>query len=142
MYQPDEGGTLNPIELLVVDDNIAEAVLLLCALEDCPTPVKLHLAKDGTECLQMLGERAFDLVILDLNLPGLSGFEVLERCEPKRVPVVMFSNSSIEADAKRALELGAREFVHKPIGLEAYRRAVLTMIEKWVLGSGAKTAGK
>ena len=64
-----------------------------------------------------------------------------EQCDPTVVPVVMFSVSSNPADAERALALGAREFVHKPVGLEAYRHAVLTMIEKWVLGTGKKIAG-
>jgi len=132
---------MKPIELLVVDDNAAEAYLVLYALEDSPRPVRLHRAKDAIEGLQMLAERAFDLVILDLNLPGLSGYYLLQRSDPTGVPVVMFSVSSNEEDAKRALELGAREFVRKPVGLEAYRRAVLTMIEKWVLGTGKKTAG-
>ena len=132
---------MNPIKLLVVDDNAAEAYLVLYALEDSPRPVKLHRAKDAIEGLQMLSERAFDLVILDLNLPGLSGFDLLEQCDPKGVPVVMFSVSSNEADAKRAVKLGAREFVHKPVGLEAYRHAVLAMIEKWVSGTGKKSAG-
>ena len=132
---------MKPIELLVVDDNAAETLLVLYALEDCTRPVKVHFAKDGTEALQMLSERTFDLVILDLNLPGLSGYDVLEQCDPTRMPVVIFSVSSNEADAKRALELGAREFVHKPVGLEVYRLAVLKMIETWVLGIGKKTAG-
>jgi CheY-like chemotaxis protein len=132
---------MNPIELLVVDDNAAEAYLVLYALEDSPRPVRLHRAKDAIEGLQMLSERAFDLVILDLNLPGLSGYYLLQQCDPTGVPVVMFSVSSHPADAKRALELGAREFVHKPVGLEAYRHAVLTMLEKWVLNGGTQTAG-
>ena len=68
---------MNPIELLVVDDNAAETVLLLYALEDCPRPINFHFAKDGVEGLQLLQERTFDLVILDLNLPGLSGYDVL-----------------------------------------------------------------
>jgi CheY-like chemotaxis protein len=131
---------MNPIELLVVDDNAAETLLLLYALEDCTRPVNFHFAKDGTEALRLLSERTFDLVILDLNLPGLSGYDVLEQCDPSRVPVVVFSVSSNEADAKRALELGAREFVHKPVGLEVYRHAVLKMIERWVLDKGSKTA--
>jgi len=80
-------------------------------------------------------------VILDLNLPGLSGYYLLQQCVPTGIPVVMFSVSSREEDAKRALELGAREFVHKPVGLEAYRHAVLTMIEKWVLVAGTNAAG-
>ena len=121
---------MNPIELLVVDDNAAEAYLVLYALEDSPRPVNLHRAKDAIEGLQMLGERAYDLVILDLNLPGLSGYYLLQQCYPMGAPVVMFSVSSNPADAKRAIELGAREFVHKPVGLEAYRHAVLAMIEK------------
>src|SRR6185369_8747827 len=132
---------MKPIKLLVVDDNAAEAYLVLYALEDSPRPVRLRRAKDATEGLQMLSERAFDLVILDLNLPGLSGFDLLEQCDPTAVPVVMFSVSPNPADAKRALELGAREFVRKPVGLEAYRHAVLTMMEKWVLGTGKTAAG-
>ena len=131
---------MKPIELLLVDDNAAEAYLVLYALEDSPRPVSLHRAKDAIEGLQMLGETAFDLVILDLNLPGLSGYYLLQQCVPTGVPVVMFSGPSNEEDAKRALELGAREFVRKPVGPEAYRHAVLTMIEKWVLGTGTKTA--
>jgi CheY-like chemotaxis protein len=128
-----------PIELLVVDDNAAETFLLFYALEDCPMPVKFHFAKDGQEALQMLSDITFDLVILDLNLPGMSGYDVLEQCDPNGVPVVVFSVSSNEADARRALELGAREFVHKPDGLEAYRHAVLKMIETWALDKTSKT---
>jgi len=132
---------MKPIELLVVDDNAAEAYLVLYAVETSLRPVNLHRAKDAIEGLQMLGETAFDLVILDLNLPGpLSGFYLLHQCVPTGVAVVMFSGSSNGEDAKRALELGAREFVRKPVGPEAYRHAVLTMIEKWVLGTSTKTA--
>jgi len=124
---------MNPIELLMVDDNAAETLLLLYALEDCPRPINFHFAKDGEEALEKLNRERFDLVILDLNLPGLSGYDVLEQCDPSRVPVVVFSVSSNQAHAKRALELGACEFVHKPDALEMYRHAVLKMIETWVL---------
>ena len=84
-----------PIELLVVDDNAAETLLLLYALE---------------------------------------------QCDPGRVPVVMFSVTSDQADAQRAVELGAREFVHKPSDLETYKGGVLQMIEKWVPDKGRKRA--
>jgi len=131
---------MNRIDLLVVDDNAAETLLLMYALEECSRPVKLHFAKDGTEGLKMLGERTFDLVILDLNLPGLSGYDVLEQCDPGRTPVVVFSVSSNPTDAQRALDLGAREFVHKPDDIDSYKEAVLRMIAKWVPGTGRKTA--
>ena len=132
---------MKPVELLVVDDNAAEALLVLYALEDCTMPVKFHFVKDGTEALRMLDEKTFDLVILDLNLPGISGYDVLQQCNPKRTPVVVFSVSSNQMDAQRALELGAREFVHKPVGLEVYRHAVLKMIETWVPRKDNKTIG-
>jgi len=131
---------MNPIELLVVDDNAAETVLLLYALEDCPRQVNFHFARDGAESLRVLKERTFDLVILDINLPGLSGYDVLKLYGSTGVPVVMFSASSDPQDATRSLALGAREFVHKPIRLEAYRHAVLSMIEKWV-PNRQRTAG-
>jgi len=132
---------MKPLELLVVDDNPAETLLVHYALEDCTRPVHFQFAENGRQALEMLRERTFDLVILDLNLPGLSGYDVLKECDPGRVPVVVFSVSSNEADAKRALKLGAREFVHKPAGLEAYRHAVLKMIETWVLDKDSKTVG-
>jgi CheY-like chemotaxis protein len=131
---------MDPIELLIVDDNAAETLLLLYALEDCSRPVKFQFAKDGTEGLRLLSERTFDLIILDLNLPGLSGYDVLERCDPHRVPVVVFSVSSNREDAQRAVDLGAREFVHKPVGIDAYKAAVLGMIEKWVPETSRKKA--
>jgi CheY-like chemotaxis protein len=130
---------MNAIHLLVVDDNAAETLLLLYALEDCPRPVQFHFAKDGPEALRMLKERNYDLCILDLNLPGMSGYDVLQECDPSRVPVVVFSVSSDERHARRAVELGAREFVHKPVQLEKYRHAVLKMIETWVMDK-SKTA--
>ena len=120
------------IELLVVDDNTAESYLVLYALESLSKPVNFRHAKDGAEALQILSEKKFDLIILDLNLPGLSGYDVLQQCDPTRVPVVVFSLSSNVADAKRALELGAREFIRKPPSLNSYRDTVIKMIETWV----------
>jgi len=131
---------MGPIELLIVDDKAAEALLLLYALEECSRPVKFRFAKDGAEGLRFLSEKTFDLIILDLNLPELSGYYVLEQCDPHRVPVVVFSVSSNPEDAQRATELGAREFVHKPIGIEPYKAAVLGMIERWVPENGSKKA--
>jgi CheY-like chemotaxis protein len=120
------------IDLLVVDDNTAETYLVLYALESLGKAVNCHYAKDGTEALRVLNEKKFDLVILDLNLPGVSGYDVLKQCDTGSVPVVVFSLSSSDADAKRALDLGARQFVHKPAVLNAYRDTVIKMIETWV----------
>lgn len=81
----------------------------------------------------MLADPTFQpaLIILDLNIPLISGHVVLERNQRRDIPVVIFSVSSDENEARRALALGAREYVQKPTDLEAYKQAVLRMITKW-----------
>ena len=74
-----------------------------------------------------------DLVILDLNVPNLSGHAVLERYHPTDVPVVVFSSSWDEGDRQRSLDLGAQEFVRKPMRLEEFKSAVCGMVEKWAV---------
>ncbi|MEO5922598.1 MAG: response regulator [Bryobacteraceae bacterium] len=120
------------INLLVVDDNPAETYLMVYAFEKFGSAVTFHHAKDGKEALEALSQKTFDLMILDLNLPGLSGYDVLEQCPSSILPVVVFSLSSNEEDARRALALGAREFVHKPAVLDTYRETVVKMVERWV----------
>jgi CheY-like chemotaxis protein len=123
-----------PIEILLAEDNPGDALLVARVLEDFPIPVRLHAVHDGIEALVLLADGAFqpDLVIVDLNMPNLSGHEFLERFHPDTVPVVVFSSSEDQADIRRALQLGAREYVRKPASLTAYREAVRGMIEKWV----------
>jgi DNA-binding response OmpR family regulator len=68
------------------------------------------------------------MIILDLNLPGLSGFDVLERNPRKQTPVVAFSASMNKFDVERTLLLGAREYIHKPMNMREYRNAILSMV--------------
>jgi DNA-binding response OmpR family regulator len=101
---------------------------------DCNAPVNLHFARDGEEALAMLAnpDLTLDLVILDLNIPKISGFAVLERRRTKEPPVVVFSSSWREADARKALSLGACDYVEKPLDIQAHAEAVCGMIDKWV----------
>jgi two-component system, chemotaxis family, response regulator Rcp1 len=120
-------------EVLLVEDNAGDALLIGQALAECRVPVHLHLARDGEQALQVLGEPDFkpDLIILDLNLPKVSGHSVLSRYHPKKTPVIVFTASENEADIERAFLLGADEFVHKPMDLDVYKAAVCSMIQKW-----------
>jgi chemotaxis family two-component system response regulator Rcp1 len=125
---------MHPVDVLLVEDNIGDEFLISLIFTEAPIPVTLHVARDGVEALFKLADRKSHpaLVILDLNLPAISGQDVLWHFHPVDVPVVIFSSSSSEADVQRALELGAREFVQKPSRFEDYRCAVLGMIEKWI----------
>src|ERR1700730_264018 len=126
---------MNPSEVLLVEDCAGDALLVGQALVDCPTPVHLHIARDGEQALQLLEQPDFkpDLIILDLNIPKISGYTVLALQPPKKnkTPVVVFSASENEADVSRALSLGAQDFVHKQMDLDEYKSAVSGMVQKW-----------
>jgi two-component system, chemotaxis family, response regulator Rcp1 len=124
---------MHPSEVLLVEDNAGDALLIGQALAEYPAPVHLRIARDGEQALQILGEPGFvpDLIILDLNIPRISGYAVLASCVPGKTPVVVFSASQNEGDVGRVLSLGAKDFVHKPLDLDDYKTAVAGMVQKW-----------
>lgn len=120
-------------EVLLVEDNAGDAFLVGQALAECRIPVHLHIARDGEQAMHILGDSDFkpDLVILDLNIPKVSGFTVLASYPMKQSPVVAFTASENQADANRAIKLGAFECIHKPMDLNEYKTAVCEMVQKW-----------
>ena len=113
----------------------SKTALAMCSLWDTILaeflpPVNLSVAGDGAQALAMLTDERFqpDIIILDLDLPVLSGFEVLQRNPRKDIPVVVFSASVRTSDKQRTLSLGAKEYVYKPIDLQSYRDAVVGMV--------------
>ena len=126
---------MKPIEVMLIEDDTGEALLIGEILAESPFPVTLRIARDGMQALFMLASGVFqpDLIIVDLNIPYVSGHGVIELFHPKDIPLVAFSSSVNEADRQRALALGAREYVQKPIDLCAYTNAVRGIVEKWAL---------
>ena len=127
------------MEILLVEDNAGDTVLIRQILAESPVPVKLHVARDGEQALTMLSGGYFHpaLIILDLNIPCITGPALLERWQAWEIPVVVFSSSVDAAEQERVLALGAREFIHKPTDMGAYTHEVLGIIERW---SGNKKA--
>jgi len=121
-----------PLQVLLVEDNTADVLLCHGALQEIPLKVEVAVAHDAEEALALLSDNSFltDLVVLDLNLPKFSGYQVLERYTRKSVPVVVFTSSRSEVDARCALALGASDVVQKPSELRPYRDAVRTIVEK------------
>lgn len=126
---------MKPVEVLLVEDNAGDTLLIQQTLAEGPIPVRLHVARDGEQALQMLDNPEFSpgLIILDLNIPRIPGSAVLERYHSKRAPIVIFSSSWNDAEISRAMELGAREFAQKPTDLQAFSDVVCGMVEKWAL---------
>jgi DNA-binding response OmpR family regulator len=92
------------------------------------------MARDGEQALQMLTDGRFkpDLVLLDLNIPKVSGTSVLALCQIP-APVIIFSSSTNSAEIERCIELGAREFVQKPSDLIEFEEAVSRIVRNWLL---------
>jgi DNA-binding response OmpR family regulator len=126
---------MEPIHVLLVEDSPGDVLLTQQALANCSVPVRLHFARDGEHALILLSDPEFQpsLIILDLNLPRISGFRLLDRYRRKDVPVLVFSVCSRELDRQVAMALGACDYVRKPTDLQAYADAVCVMVEKWVV---------
>jgi len=122
-------------DVLLVEDSVGDVLLTRQILTEMP--IRLRIARDGLQALLMLADPDFKpaLVILDLNIPDISGHEVLARYHPQSPPVVVFTSSWSEAEKVRMLAMGAREWVTKPMDLDAYAGAVRGMVHRWALQS-------
>jgi DNA-binding response OmpR family regulator len=122
--------------ILVVDDS--EAILDALADVLATEGFQVHCAPDGIAALEATEREPFDLVILDLMLPGLSGTEVCRRLRTESpVPIIMLSARTGEADRVLGLEIGADDYITKPfseVELLSRVRAVLRRRELDRLG--------
>ena len=102
--------------VLVVDDE--PDVLLLCRLNLQQRGHELLEAADGSTALEIARERHPDVIVLDLMLPGISGYDVLEAlqrdAETTDIPVLVLTAKSLRADRERSHGLGASAFLTKP----------------------------
>ena len=138
----NSGANENAPEVLLVEDNAGDALLVGQALADCPTKVNLHIARDGEQALLMLTDPYFkpNLILLDLNIPRITGLALLERWQSIDIPIVVFSSSLNEAEQKRVVELGAKEFISKPTDIQAFIDAVCAIVQRWALPQASSTA--
>jgi CheY-like chemotaxis protein len=123
-----------PVDVLLVEDNLGDVMLIRQTIAERGLPVKLTTAMDGEQALRILGSGFSPaLIILDLNLPKVSGLTLLERYQRAAPPVVVFSSSCNVDELSRAIALGARDCIRKPMDIAAYFQAVQCLIEKWAL---------
>jgi two-component system, chemotaxis family, response regulator Rcp1 len=131
-----------PIEILLVEDNPGDVRLTREALRDARIINNVTVARDGVEALAIVrkeGEHARapapDLILLDLNLPRVSGLEVLRQLKSsdivKRIPIVVLTSSKAEADIVKTYDLHANCFITKPIDLEQFVDVVRSIEDFW-----------
>jgi two-component system alkaline phosphatase synthesis response regulator PhoP len=108
---------ISSCNVLLVDDNEQNLELLLAYLEDLGC--ELRQARDGIEALEEVSKKAPDLILLDVMMPRMSGFQACSKLKTnpatKEIPVVMVTALNEVSDAERAVESGADDFVTKPV---------------------------
>ena len=134
------------IEILLVEDNMADAELALHAFAKHKIANHVLHVKDGAEALDFLFSRgAYSgppfvhrprLILLDLKLPRLDGHEVLKRIksDPRTsaIPVVILTSSAEERDVMRTYEVGANSYIVKPVDFEQFTESVRDIGKYWL----------
>ncbi|WEH38400.1 response regulator [Streptomyces sp. NBC_01218] len=135
--------SVEPIEVLLVEDDPGDELMTREAFEDNKIRNTLHVVRDGQEALDFLYRRGPhagaprpDLILLDLNLPKYDGRQVLEEiksdAELATIPVVVLTTSSAEEDILRSYKLHANAYVTKPVDLDQFIAAVRQIDEFFV----------
>ncbi len=141
-YSIDAGQTQLPPHLLIVEDDAGTQKLLQHLLG---SDYRLTISQNGEEALELLRQYTFDLVLLDLRMPRVDGFEVLrvlrQRVNALHTPVIVTSAVTERDIIVRALSMGANDYVNKPIDLDILNARIQTQLalKKLMLTQEAKT---
>ena len=124
--------------LLLIDDDPDDAFLFAQALGQTDASVRYQWAREGRSALEGLSDGEIekpDLIFLDLNLPLISGWQVLDQLRSQAdyasTPVIIYSTSSDRADSERALRLGATAFYTKPDDYEQLQQMLRHILEAY-----------
>ena len=122
--------TPDPCKLLVVDDNPQNRDLLIRRLTG--SGYQVEVAEDGAEALEKINQAHYDLVLLDQVMPGMSGLDLLRLLRathsPSDLPVIMVSAVDNSEAIVDAFDLGANDYVVKPIKLDSLAAKVRKLV--------------
>ncbi len=135
---------LPPSDILIVDDNLQNLELLEAYLESMEN-VSTRRATDGEACLAAVDEKLPDLILLDIMMPKLSGYEVCKKLRAKdktaTIPVIMVTALHEMADMELATEVGANEFLTKPVNrIDLAERVTALLRARHYAGDSADNA--
>lgn len=119
--QTAQASTDEPIQshhgILLVDDNEQNLELLQAYLDDIQGPIRV--ARNGLEALESVGKEAPDIILLDIMMPQMSGYQVCEKLkkspDTRDIPIIMVTALNEVGDVERAVDAGADDFLTKPV---------------------------
>jgi chemotaxis family two-component system response regulator Rcp1 len=132
-----------PTVLLLAEDNPGDIRLTLEALKDVQSDDALCVVRDGVEALTFLRQEGQyvtapnpNLILLDLNMPKMDGYEVLTKIKSdeklRRIPVIILTTSQAEQDIVRSYDLHANCYVVKPVDLDQFIEVIKAITEFWL----------
>ena len=125
------------LRVYLIDDDPDHTLIIRRAIKEAAPHTEVRALDDGPKALTALRSELPlpDLILLDINMPGLSGFEVLAQVKSdpqlRKIPVVMLTSSALGADVARAYELGASGYISKPSYLHDVRAVLGNTLLYW-----------
>ena len=134
---------MDPIHILLVEDNPADAELLMEALSSSKVRNRVTVAGDGESGLDAIYCRgdfaegpAPDIVLLDLNLPKKDGREILAEVKAdesvRHIPIVVLTSSQAEEDVLRSYKLSANSYIAKPVDFDRFMEIIKRLEDFWL----------
>ena len=133
---------MRPAEILLVEDEENDVLLTRSGFEEARLSVNLHHVEDGEDCLAFLRKSgryaqspSADLVLLDINLPRMNGWDVLREiaADPQlaHTPVVVLTTSASEEHVLRSYQLRCSSYIVKPVDFEQFLKVVMGITHYW-----------
>ena len=134
----------NRYPILMAEDNPDDILITERAWKKANIKNRLYIVNDGEETLDFLYKRgkfadapSISLLLLDLKMPRMNGFEVLEVIKKdaglKRIPVIVLTSSNRGLDVTRAYDLGCNSYIVKPVNYDNFLKAVIKIQRYWIL---------
>ena len=134
---------MKPVNILLVEDSLDDVILVRAALKKGRVANELFVVHDGDAAMDFILNRGAyadspraDLVLLDLNLPGKTGQEVLKEIKTtpllRSIPVIVLTTSTEERDILRAYEEQANAYISKPLDLDEFFNAIRMFEDFWL----------
>ena len=133
-------------DILLIEDNPADVEITLEAFRRSRTTNRVYVCRDGEDAIDFIFQRGRytrglnapkpDMILLDLNLPRRSGFEVLEQVKRhetlRDIPVIILTTSDRDEDVRRCFRLGANNYLTKPVQFDDCVKLVATIQQYWL----------
>ena len=143
MNMPKSNTKMNPVDILLVDDDEGDVLLTQKALKNGKLFNTLNVAKDGVEALEYLRQKGRfkdalrpDLILLDLNMPRMNGKETLAEIKKdpnlKSIPVIVLTTSDADMDVIQSYDSHASAYVTKPVDLGQFTNVVQSLKDFWL----------